>query len=325
MKHLCMCQISWRLAALAVLIAALSADATRARAADTVLFQDNFSSPTSIDMNTGITSSRQSGALGFQTYTGYEVYDSTPPVWISTDSETANQNLFLGNVFTGYVYVNNSAVPAGAGTLAMTGNWSSWPWANAVVNHNFNGSDSQGGLKISFDMKDDGQYWGAIMIGADAGVMGAVFDNTGAGGTQGTRFALKMSSTTATAYESGSVAGTASFATALSNAWHHFDIVCTDPTDNNPFNGVGETIINVYLDGATTPFYTYTKTDGGYANDYIGLSTLTHDNYGQTAYTMADNGYCYFDNLTVTQVPEPGTLTLLALMGLGVAWFRLRK
>ena len=37
--------------------------------------------------------------------------------------------------------------------------------------------------------------------------------------------------------------------TASTSQMHHFDIVCTDPSDSNPFDGSGTTTIKVYQDG----------------------------------------------------------------------------
>jgi hypothetical protein len=53
---------------------------------------------------------------------------------------------------------------------------------------------------------------------------------------------------------------------------YSFSIILTDPTDNNPFNGVGQTNIDVYAEGSL--IYSYVKTGGGYSDNYINFNTL---------------------------------------------------
>ena len=64
------------------------------------------------------------------------------------------------------------------------------------------------------------------------------------------------------------------------SAMRHFEILCTDPIDGNPFDGTGDTKVEVFADGGLTPVFTYTKV-GGYADNYIqlqGWTVSTFDN-----------------------------------------------
>ena len=70
-----------------------------------------------------------------------------------------------------------------------------------------------------------------------------------------------------------------------------FSVVVTDPTDNNPFDGVGQTNIDVYANNSL--IYSYVKGNGGYSDNYVnfgGLSVVGVDNLaiekaGETAVT----------------------------------------
>ena len=87
------------------------------------------------------------------------------------------------------------------------------------------------------------------------------------------------------------VANGPNWATAgdYSGQLHHFDIVLTGPGDGNPFDGSGDTQIDVYADNAGTPFYSTTIT-GGYTDNFISF---------QGSYI------CDFENLTITQLDPP--------------------
>jgi hypothetical protein len=327
MKHLrgekSLCLTAWALCA----FAALAATAPPVFA-ETLLFKDNFTVTTPVlDANFEVTEpTRQSGLYAGTTYTGY----------IFTGS------LFDGNTTSGYSLLGGNINPSdGSYCLSITGNYGYWPFPFLLANQNWNGAMAQGGMVISFDMNINGPYWGGIVLGADSDVLGGFpwGGDPNPGGQPAnttTRFALQLGYNS----ENGTYAAVDSSATEfievgndlganINNSWHHFDIVCTDPGDGNPFDGSGVTQIDCYLDSSATPFFSYTKEGGGYANNYIGLQTLTND-YPYTAanpapgYNMGDY-FCNFDNLTITQIPEPSTLVLLALPGLAIVWLRLRK
>ena len=79
---------------------------------------------------------------------------------------------------------------------------------------------------------------------------------------------------------------------------HHVELVCTDTSghDNNPFDGVGNTHIEVYINpyanDASRGYLVaeYTKGSGGYADNYIALGGYHYADCAQE-----------WDNLTVTQ------------------------
>lgn len=94
-----------------------------------------------------------------------------------------------------------------------------------------------------------------------------------------------------------------------------------DPTDGNPWNGVGSTAINLYVNGNLVAGYT--KGGGGYTDNFLTLAGgWGYNNVG--GFTTATTT---FDNLLVevAPVPEP---SFFALTGLGLAGsliFRRRK
>jgi len=93
---------------------------------------------------------------------------------------------------------------------------------------------------------------------------------------------------------------------------HQISVVCTDPTDNNPFVGVGQTNRADYVDGNYVT--EMSKGAGGYANNYIAPGN----------YLWASR-FAEFGNLQVYGVPEPSTFLLLAMSGVAIGWFIIRK
>ena len=85
------------------------------------------------------------------------------------------------------------------------------------------------------------------------------------------------------------------------NTFNHIELLLTDPTDSNPFDGVGQTNIGVYSNGSL--IYSYIKSGGGYANNFINFSSTFISGV---------------DNFAVAQVvPEPTSVVSL-LGGLGM-------
>jgi hypothetical protein len=69
----------------------------------------------------------------------------------------------------------------------------------------------------------------------------------------------------------------------------------TDPTDGNPFDVSGETLISIIADG--NEIYSFTKTGGGYADNFMNFHV---------------SGVAGFDNLVIAQlIPEPSRMLLL--------------
>ncbi len=231
------------------------------------LLTDNFYAPGNPDTNDKNfnLAARQGGSLGPITY-------------------SAVGNTQVGNP-TGGVDAGNYLLTAFGGRVSP--------------NYNFNNATSAGGLSISFDLApninggnpDD---WGSVNIGGSAANptafvndasphLGILFRGSGLmevwdGGTN---------VTSAPAWGPGGV----------TNALNHFELLLTDPTDQNPFDGAGQTDVAVYANGNLV--YNFSKGGGGYADNFF--------NFGASAIA----GH---DNLVIAQiVPEPGAMTLAGL------------
>ena len=76
--------------------------------------------------------------------------------------------------------------------------------------------------------------------------------------------------------------------TTAKSQMHHFDVVCTDPNDGNPFDGSGTTKIDVYQDGYK--IYTTSLAGSLFTSSYVSL--------GSCASSVA-GGYSEFDNFQV--------------------------
>lgn len=157
-----------------------------------------------------------------------------------------------------------------------------------VVDRNHNGTLSKGGVVISFDFEsnpDDANDWVAVNLGmssANKGVsVGSGAEHFGVlfrknGGIQAFDGSASQSIPSPGIWSS----------TARTNG--HIDIVCSDPTDGNPFDGVGSTKIEVYANHAATPIYTFTKGNGGYANNYVNfVSNNRQNNANLTGFAIA--------------------------------------
>ena len=149
-----------------------------------------------------------------------------------------------------------------------------FPNSTSSLNLNFNGLNSAGGLIISFDLDSvpttyngTPDNWGCINLGlsqadqlanVNQGVphFGILF--RAAGTLQAFDGAGVVSPNPEPIYTSRGPGTT-----------NHIELVITD-ADGNPFDGSGDTKIDVYVNGGTTPVWSYTKT-GGYANNYINL------------------------------------------------------
>ncbi|BAZ12675.1 YD repeat-containing protein [Calothrix sp. NIES-4071] len=154
---------------------------------------------------------------------------------------------------------------------------------NAALDYNLNGTTSRGGLRISFDMAPnpigisgaDPAVWGSFSLGLSAANKTAyITDNLphfgilfrGNGGIQAFDGNIDITSANLVANATNKWGSSGNDATLQA-----FDVLLTDPTDNNPFDGVGQTNIDVYANGSLV--YSYVKGNGGYKDNYINFGS----------------------------------------------------
>ncbi len=166
-----------------------------------------------------------------------------------------------------------------------------FPQSTSSLDHNFNGVTSAGGLVISFDLDSmpsvyggTSDNWGCLNLGmGQADQLANVNQGVSHFGI------LFRAAGTIQAFDGGAVVSGASepvYSTRPPGTTNHIDIVITD-SDGNPFDGAGNTIIEVFANGGPLPVYTFTKV-GGYANNYINVQGSFR---------------AHFDNLQVAQLP----------------------
>lgn len=215
-----------------------------------MLFNDNFNVTGSGDANGGTATRQAAGLLGALGYV------------ITT----------AGTALTGQLTVHSNVLEVNNGGL--------------VLNKNLNGTYATGGMKISFDLNPstvgagDGN-WASIGLGwsntsnswVTTPPFGILFRGSGQIQVFSSGSDITGSPTTPT-----TLGGT----TAVSQM-HHFDIVATDPSDGNPFDGSGTTQIDVYQDGYK--IYTHSFAGSAFANNFVSLGSCA--------------GYSEFDNFQV--------------------------
>jgi len=165
-----------------------------------------------------------------------------------------------------------------------------FPNSTVSLNQNFNNLQSAGGLVISFDV--DGMpalygstpdNWGAVNLGiAQADQMVNV------NGAQTHFGILFRAAGTIQAFDGNAVVSPSPepIYTSTPGGMHHIDLVITG-TDGNPFDGSGNTIIEVFADGGALPVWTFTKV-GGYSNNYVNLQGSFR---------------AHFDNFAISRLP----------------------
>ncbi len=211
---------------------------------DYVLLSDNFSVPNNTsDLNYNLVA-RQSGSL---------TANNNQVNWIANGS---NQ---LGSI----------VFPIDSGNYLLTAFR-----GTAALDRNFDDSVSPTGLEIAFKLAPNvlDAYdftWGGIRLGQSANDKNAGIDSgangfgilfRGNGGIQ--------------AFDAGQdVTGASSGWGGPGNGFglHPFTIRLTDPNDRNPFDGIGQTNIDVY--SGTTLIYSYVKGNGGYRDNYINFTS----------------------------------------------------
>lgn len=195
--------------------------------------------------------------------------------WNFATNWVGSGNVQMGNPTAG-IDAGNYLLVAGGG--------------KAALDRNFNGALSQGGLKVSFGMAPnatgniDQSVWGSFNLGlssadklsavnAAANHFGILF--RGNGGIQAFDGNLDVTNSNLVSNPNKSWGGTSNNGTL-----YPFSVLLTDPTDNNPFNGVGQTNIDIYAN--ETLIYSYVKGGGGYTDNYFnfgGLSVTGVDNF----------------------------------------------
>ena len=209
----------------------------------------------------------------------------------------------LGGPIT-YTPAGNTQVGNGTGGIDNGNYLLSAFSGNSAINHNFNGVDSAGGLSIAFDFAPDSvgngdtTVWESINLGFASG------DRNGGVNSGASHFGILFRGNgDIQAFDGGSVvSGAETWGAGATNQLHHIELLATDPTDQNPFDGVGQTDIAVYADGSL--IYSYSKGGGGYADNFMNFPA---------AFIGAA------DNLVIAQavVPEPGAVFSM-LGGLGM-------
>ncbi len=157
-----------------------------------------------------------------------------------------------------------------------------------IVDQNYSSTLSKGGVVISFDFEsdpNDSSQWVAVNVGMSSANKGVNVSSSGEhfgvlfrenGGVQAFDGSASQSNPSPGNWSS----------TSRTNG--HIDIVCSDPTDGNPFDGVGSTKIEVYVNNAATPIYTFTKANGGYANNFVNfVSNNSQNNATLTGFAIA--------------------------------------
>jgi hypothetical protein len=308
MKNLRLIKMSCRAAPAIFAFAALAACIAPAPA-DTILFQDNFSYP-----YPGGGGQPWNGTFGYSTdlnfFNDYAGRQSGTLVAGGPITYTqAHSTLYLG--YSGAINGASQVVQGAFG-------------ACFTPNVDFNNEKSAGGLIVSYDAANWGPFDGDyanIAIGS-IGLDHAPTDADPAGMCQWATphfsfeegFGWLFGSSAYGMWDSGTaIIGGGLPVSVYDYGLHHVKLVCTDTSghDDNPFDGAGNTHIEAYVDNALVG--SYTKGDGGYAHNYITLGGYEISNNVQE-----------WDNLTVTQIPEPNTLVLLAMGLLGWLWFKRR-
>ncbi len=255
----------------------------------TKLLQDNFNvippgNPDTFDVNFNLAQRQAGSALGTVTY---------------RKIDAPNESQVGNNLTSDKVVIQNG----NALLLAFAG--------GVELEQNFNGALSDGGLAVSFDaapvvnntQSGNQTHWVSIGFGFDQDAappfsinnpiphFGVLFRENGDW----------------QAFEGNAAIGAGTFDanTLPDTLLQGFEIIMTDPTDGNPFDGVGQSDFDVYYQGNL--LFSHSVGGGGYANNYINLQA---------------NQIGYIDNLMIRNltptIPEPASAALLAIGGLAL-------
>jgi len=267
-----------------------------------ILLRDEFTaSGQSNDVNFEInTSARQTGTLAGTTYTqgfgDYSTGGSTADTGVGPDSDFRTQ---INDSLNGKLWL----IPQGGSNVA-----------NVSPNHNFIENPGVGGyMSISFDLNPNTgpggpDTWGAIIIGASDN---ALFGSSGTGArgrmvnNSAPHFGILFKDTGSYETFGGGTNGSFPPDHTGPNAVdsHHYEIRITGIDDGNPWDGVGNALVEMFRDNSETPFLSFTR-PGGYVDNYITLQGYSNNLLNHE-----------FDNFQVSVVgttpPEPIELALL--------------
>ncbi|CAN5347915.1 hypothetical protein BH23VER1_BH23VER1_20890 [soil metagenome] len=169
----------------------------------------------------------------------------------------------------------------------------------ASLNQNFNGPLTRSGLEISFDVAANLDTsspaalsnWTAINIGSAPDVREVTVN----GARRHFGFLFRANGLTQAFDRTRLLSTDIPWSPMIEGGIDNFDpvrLVITDPTDGNPFDGVGTTKIEVFsslIDGGESPIYSFTREAGGFADNYISFTS---------------NSIGAIDNLAITTAPD---------------------
>ena len=287
MSERSLCRSRSVVAAVASVAIAVVGTAVGAQGQEVLLLHDSFTAPRDIEGNVQNTfdlnaaPDRQSGPLAFSTYTQSAVSGGYGH---QLGHPNAIDQLLLADGLPGVV----------------------------SLDRNFNGALSAGGLRIAFDADanpdnespnggDLSPQWTGLALGLDQpSQLSELF-------TAGTKFGIIFRDNgNIQAFDSGTNVTPVEVPYTLSpGGTHHFELLLSDPGgDGNPFDGVGGTRVEVFVDGGIPPVYTYTKGGGGFADNYVNFEGSFRS---------------HMDDLRITQVPEPSAAAAAVLAVAGLA------
>lgn len=279
----------WAVAVLAAMVSAAGISPCRG---DTIVLNDSFDSASQIGLNDSL-NTRQTGTAAPMGYgsAGDGIYVSpngNNTLWLVGQSDGSGVPTAVNGVVWGGANFNQN--PGSGGYVSLS--------ADIFPSVNAPGNGSWLGFTIASGNMNSGPTNGVPQIGAVFAGSGYFF-----------------------AFDSGTFLNASQqLYNSNSAVAHHVEFRFSDPTDGNPWNGSGQTDVALFVDSAASPLWSYSKTGGGYTNNYLTL--WANANPDQTLIHQVDNL-----NVTVVAapVPEPAAATLMAtaVFGLmGYAWRR---
>ena len=230
-------------------------------------------------------------------------------------------------VRNGDARVGNTSLGIDSGNyLRITNN------GTAALDRNFNLSNSQGGLRIRFNLAPNPQGLLNQELGVSLSLGLSALNKNAAVNAAVPHFGIRFQGNGDIQAFDGNRDVTGSYSswggTGNDTTLHPFTLIATDPTDGNPFNGIGQT--NIYVYSGKTLIYSYIKEGGGYRDNFInfssngtsGLDNLKIEKLGLV--TFAENGTGTVYTATATD-PNAGTTLTYSLAGTDANLFNLNS